>query len=168
MYHTFERCKILAIFHYTRMFGRSSQSFVRNATRETEAIYALPQIFDMTMFVCVGVGMCGCVWCHYDYSYAAFAAIIRHVISCVSLTKIMTMRICQKYLYFSERFIYMHVRVYMSKCIHVVTQLVARWWRRLNSSLSSSLASWANWNVEIYVLAWSFVLPEQLRKYYMK
>jgi len=60
MYHTFERCKILAIFHYTRMFGRSSQSFVRNATRETEAIYALPQIFDMTMCVCV----CGCgyVW----------------------------------------------------------------------------------------------------------
>lgn len=55
----------MAIFHYTRMFGRSSQSFVRNATRETEAIYALPQIFDMTMFVCVWVwvcvGVCGAI-----------------------------------------------------------------------------------------------------------
>jgi len=63
--------------------------------------------------------------CHYDYSYAAFATIIRHVISCVSLTKIMTMRICQKYLYFSFQYIY-YIYIVCYIYTHIVAQLVAR------------------------------------------
>lgn len=73
-------------------------------------IYALPKnIRQHSWHVCVCVcvlkrlSVCvvgECLGHHYDYSYAAFATIMRRVISCVSATKVMTTKICHEYFYY--------------------------------------------------------------------
>lgn len=78
-------------------------------------IYALPKnIRQHSWHVCECVCVClsgclclclcvclgECLGHHYDYSYAAFATIMRRVISCVSATKVMTTKICHEYFYY--------------------------------------------------------------------
>lgn len=158
-------------------------------------IYALPKnIRQHSWHVCGCVCLSGCLCVclgeclghHYDYSYAAFATIMRRVISCVSATKVMTTKICHEYFYYIS--LSMCVCVWASLCVLTNCQTEGLWklWQLHTFSCSSRccccclvvlsrlrivsiirLLALRNWNVEIYVLTWSFVLA-RLRKYFMK